>query len=134
MIPAGILETALYASDLDAAEEFYGTVLGLEREQRVDDRHVFFRCGEGMLLIFNAVETAVASGPLPIPTHGASGQGHVCFRAGRDEIEAWRERLGHHGVEIDSDFEWPNGVRSIYFRDPAGNSLEFTEPRLWGLK
>lgn len=134
MTPAGILETALYATDLDAAEEFYATVLGLEREQRADNRHVFFRCGEGMLLIFNAAETANAAGPLPVPTHGASGSGHVCFRASSDEIETWRLRLERHGVEIESDFNWPNGARSIYFRDPAGNSLEFSEPRLWGLK
>ena len=26
---------------------------------------------------------------------------------------------------------WPNGARSIYVRDPAGNSLEFAEPALW---
>ncbi|HUH50108.1 MAG TPA: glyoxalase/bleomycin resistance/extradiol dioxygenase family protein, partial [Mycoplana sp.] len=25
------------------------------------------------------------------------------------------------------------GARSIYFRDPAGNSLECAEPGLWGL-
>jgi len=31
------------------------------------------------------------------------------------------------------DFEWPQGGRSIYFRDPAGNSLEFAEPRIWRL-
>ena len=134
MTPAGILETALYATDLDAAEEFYTTVLGLEREQRADNRHVFFRCGEGMLLIFNAAETTNAAGPLPVPTHGASGPGHVCFRASSDEIETWCLRLERHGVEIESDFKWPNGARSIYFRDPAGNSLEFSEPRLWGLK
>ncbi|MGN6582964.1 MAG: glyoxalase/bleomycin resistance/extradiol dioxygenase family protein, partial [Rhizobiaceae bacterium] len=26
-----------------------------------------------------------------------------------------------------------SGGRSIYFRDPAGNSIEFAEPRIWGL-
>ena len=30
-----------------------------------------------------------------------------------------------------ADFQWPNGARSIYFRDPAGNSIEIAEPRLW---
>jgi catechol 2,3-dioxygenase-like lactoylglutathione lyase family enzyme len=25
------------------------------------------------------------------------------------------------------------GGRSIYFRDPSGNSLEFAEPRIWGI-
>jgi hypothetical protein len=38
------------------------------------------------------------------------------------------------GVEIESDFLWPSGGRSIYFRDPAGNCLEFADPRIWGLK
>ncbi|TCL95997.1 glyoxalase/bleomycin resistance protein/dioxygenase superfamily protein [Rhizobium sp. PP-WC-2G-219] len=50
----GILETALYASDLDAADRFYGEVLGLERITRVDGRHLFFRCGQGVLLIFRS--------------------------------------------------------------------------------
>ena len=27
--------------------------------------------------------------------------------------------------------DWPNGARSLYFRDPAGNSVEIAEPRLW---
>ncbi|MEM9371124.1 MAG: glyoxalase/bleomycin resistance/extradiol dioxygenase family protein, partial [Pseudomonadota bacterium] len=29
MTPSGILETALYATDLDAAEDFYSGILGL---------------------------------------------------------------------------------------------------------
>ena len=37
------------------------------------------------------------------------------------------------GVEIEVDYLWPGGGRSIYFRDPAGNSLEFAEPSIWGL-
>ena len=55
--PRHILETALYADDLDAAERFYGNLLGLERVTRAGDRHVFFRCGDGMLLVFNASES-----------------------------------------------------------------------------
>ena len=53
----GILETALYVDDLDAAEAFYGELLGLERVLRAGDRHVFYRCGPGILLIFNRAET-----------------------------------------------------------------------------
>ena len=30
MTPSGILESALYVTDLEAAEEFYRAVLGLE--------------------------------------------------------------------------------------------------------
>jgi catechol 2,3-dioxygenase-like lactoylglutathione lyase family enzyme len=129
---ARILETALYAADLDAAEAFYGGVLGLERVARAGERHVFFRLGGTMLLVFNPEETERPSTGLPVPPHGARGAGHVAFAAEAAELDDWRERLLAAGIAIEADFLWPNGARSIYVRDPAGNSVEFTEPRLWG--
>jgi catechol 2,3-dioxygenase-like lactoylglutathione lyase family enzyme len=136
MIPAAILESALYVDDLDKAEAFYGEVLGLTRIAKVDGRHVFFRCGDGVLLLFNADATEIplpVDARLPVPPHGARGPGHLCFRASGEEIKAWRRDLEKKGVAVEADFEWPNGGRSIYFRDPAGNSLEFAEPEIWGL-
>jgi catechol 2,3-dioxygenase-like lactoylglutathione lyase family enzyme len=134
--PAQILEAALYASDLDAAEAFYEKTLGLEKIARGGNRHVFFRCGPGVLLIFNPHETIhpYQEGQLPVPPHGATGQGHLCFRATSDEIDEWAARLTAAGVDIESEVEWPGGGRSIYFRDPAGNSLEFAEARIWGIE
>lgn len=133
--PRAILETALYAADLDAAEAFYGGVLGLERAMRAGERHVFFRLDGAMLLIFNPAETALpppAEG-LPVPPHGAAGPGHVAFAATAAELDRWRARLEAAGVAIEADFRWPGSdARSIYVRDPAGNSVEFAEPRLWG--
>lgn len=135
MSPDRILETALYAPDLDAAERFYGGVLGLERIRREGDRHVFYRCGAGVLLVFNPAETMrpPAPGKLPVPPHGMSGEGHVCFAAGGSALEDWRRRLQAAGVAVESEVDWPQGGRSIYVRDPAGNSVEFAEPRIWGL-
>jgi catechol 2,3-dioxygenase-like lactoylglutathione lyase family enzyme len=135
MRPKAILETALYVDDLGKAEQFYGSVLGLDLISIVPGRNMFFRCGEGVLLLFNAAATRVAlQGPLPVPTHGASGQGHVCFRASSAEMDLWIVHLRNQGVEIEADFFWPSsGGRSIYFRDPSGNSLEFGEPKIWGL-
>ncbi len=132
--PTRILETALYAADLDAAEAFYGGLLGLERVARAGTRHVFYRCGAGILLIFNPEETEAASTPpaLPVPAHGARGPGHICFAATEAEIEGWAARLPAAGVPLEADFRWPNGARSIYVRDPAGNSVEFAEAGLWG--
>lgn len=131
----GILETALYADDLDAAEAFYGNVLGLARITRVGNRHVFFRCGDGVLLIFNAAETVKppAAGALPVPPHGTQGKGHMCFRVGAQALDAWKAKLEAAGVAIEADIRWPNGARSFYFRDPAGNSLECAEPGLWAI-
>ena len=136
MQPSAILESALYVTDLDAAAEFYAQVMGLERIASAEGRHVFFRCGQGVLLLFNAQATRVPAAPgarLPVPPHGAVGQGHLCFAATGVEIERWKARLDGLGIVIEADFEWPNGGRSIYFRDPSGNSIEFAEPRIWGL-
>jgi catechol 2,3-dioxygenase-like lactoylglutathione lyase family enzyme len=134
MTPSAILETVLYATDLAAAETFYTRVLGLTLYAKTEGRHVFFKLESQMLLIFNPDETRrPASGLLPVPSHGASGEGHVCFKADAAAIEAWRHRLGTSGIAIEADFEWPGGGRSIYVRDPAGNSVEFAEPRIWGL-
>ena len=136
MTPAGILETVLYARDLAAIEGFYRDTLGLEPFTKVAGRHLFYRCGNQVLLIFNPDATRVppAPGALPVPPHGADGEGHICFRASAAEIEAWRKRLEAKGVAIEADFEWPGGGRSIYFRDPAGNCLEFAEARIWRLE
>ena len=139
MTPSGVLETVLSAADLDAAADFYVRVLGFALHSKVPGRHIFFRCGGQMLLIFNPAETSKGPplGALPVPPHGAiaaAGAGHVCFRAEVGEIDRWRAHLEAAGVAIESDFIWPaSGGRSIYFRDPAGNSLEFAEPRIWGL-
>ena len=136
MKPSAILESALYVTDLDAAEAFYRDVLGLEKIAKVDGRHVFFRCGEGVLLLFNAEATRPAPPPdakLPVPPHGTVGQGHLCFAATVEEIDGWRVALTRRGIAVEADFEWPQGGRSIYFRDPSGNSIEFAEPRIWGL-
>lgn len=134
--PDGILETALYVADLDAAERFYGEVIGLERIARVEGRHVFFACGAGLLLLFRPDKTVEPpSNPaMPVPPHGAKGPGHACFKAKPVDMDAWRGHLEGAGIEIEADFRWPNGARSIYFRDPDGNSLEFAEPKLWGLE
>ncbi len=50
----------------------------------------------------------------------------------REEIDEWKTALTRRGIEVEADFEWPSGGRSIYFRDPSGNSIEFAEPRIWG--
>ncbi len=127
-----VLETCLYVDDLPAAEEFYTRVLGLEVLTRQEERHVFFRCGGQMLLLFNPAHTD--HGDDEIPHHGARGSGHVAFGVEADELPAWRAWFAAEGVPIESEVEWPNGALSVYFRDPADNCLELATPSLWGLK
>ena len=129
-----MLETALYVDDLAAARRFYADVLGLPLVVEAEGRHVFFRIGAGMLLLFDAAATAKPPAPPPalqVPPHGAKGPGHACFAVAREDLAGWRARLLAAGVVIESQVTWPNGAQSLYFRDPAGNSLELAEPALW---
>jgi catechol 2,3-dioxygenase-like lactoylglutathione lyase family enzyme len=127
----GVLETSVYADDLDAADRFYQRVLGLHRHARVDDRHLFFRCGDDMFLVFRTDRTSEPDST--VPPHGATGPSHVAFSVHESSIDAWRHRLLGMGVEIEAEVEWPRGGHSLYFRDPAGNSLELASPRIWGI-
>ncbi|MBZ9996385.1 VOC family protein [Mesorhizobium sp. BH1-1-4] len=136
MTPSAILESALYVTDLAEAETFYTDMLGLILLGKVEGRHLFFRCGPGVLLIFNAEATKIPPAPdakLKVPPHGAVGDGHLCFAATAAEIHAWKAHLQARKIAIESEFEWPQGGRSLYIRDPSGNSIEFAEPRIWGL-
>ena len=127
-----IFETCLYVDDLEAAKKFYADVLGLEFYAEVEGRHVFFRCGDAMFLLFNpeATKDVTIEG---IGAHGAHGEGHAAFHMREDELDQWRAQLEAKGVEIESDLTWPNGGRSLYFRDPSGNSVELVTPKVWEL-
>ena len=140
MVPPleGVLEACLYADDLDAAHSFYAGALGLAVVARDDDRHLFFRAGDStMFLVFNPARTADVheenAGSIAVPPHGATGPGHVAFAVADADLDDWRSHLSARRITIEREISWPNGGRSLYLRDPAGNSIELASPRLWGL-
>jgi catechol 2,3-dioxygenase-like lactoylglutathione lyase family enzyme len=70
-----------------------------------------------------------------IPSHGATGAGHVALAVSAEAMASWRERLIAHDVVIEHEQSWSLGTKSIYFRDPDGNSLELIDAshyrRVW---
>ena len=125
----GVHEAALYVDDLTVAERFWRR-LGLQLIGKQPDRHVFFRAGRDMLLLFDARKTARSG---DVPAHGAAGPGHVALDVpGTDALESWREHLAVAGVPIEHEHEWPSGGRSLHFRDPSGNSIELITRGSWG--
>ena len=126
-----ILETCLYVNDLEEAKEFYTQVLGLEVFSQMENRHLFFRCGGQMFLLFNPEETSIRRPGWVVPTHGARGPGHIAFRIPQSEIPDWRRVLKERKVDIEVEIDWPRGGHSIYFRDPAGNSVELATEGTW---
>ncbi len=124
-----VLETCLYVDDLDKAETFYTQVLGLDCFDHEPGVYAFFTLDGAMLLLFNA--EATAGDDQDLPRHGAIGAGHVAFTVDEDTLPAWRDKLAAHDVPIEHEQDWPGGYRSVYFRDPAGNSLELAPRGMW---
>jgi len=79
------------------------------------------------MLIFDPA--AAAAPGRRVPSHGARGAGHVAFRV--ESLDAWREHLSKHQIEIEREIHWGAEIASIYFRDPAGNSVELASGELW---
>jgi catechol 2,3-dioxygenase-like lactoylglutathione lyase family enzyme len=126
-----VVETAIYADDLQATEIFYGTVLGLPVIGKEPGHHVFFQVGEASVLLAFKAEATLKGDALP--PHGATGPGHFALGIEPEAFAAWRKLLQSHGVLIEKEVDWPRGGKSIYFRDPAGNLVELITPGVWGL-
>jgi catechol 2,3-dioxygenase-like lactoylglutathione lyase family enzyme len=125
-----VVETAVYAADLSAAEDFYAGVLGLPVAGREPGRHVFFQVGAGNVLLVFDPATTIRAGEFP--PHGAAGPGHFALGVRPETLDGWRRHLTESGVVIEKEFAWPRGGHSLYFRDPAGNSVELVTPGVWG--
>ena len=126
----GIYETILYVDDLRAADAFYGGVLGLKQIRESADLLDGFRLPTGgVLLIFLAAQSIKPG--RGVPSHGAVGPGHLAFSVGPGELAAWKATLASAGVAIEHEHEWKPGVRSVYVRDPAGNSVELVDGEIW---
>jgi catechol 2,3-dioxygenase-like lactoylglutathione lyase family enzyme len=81
-----------------------------------------------MLLLFVASASRL---PGDTPPHGAQGPGHVAFAVAPEEMAGWRQHLCRRQVAIEREIAWPHGGDSIYFRDPAGNSVELATSTIW---
>src|SRR5262245_4610608 len=107
-------------------KRFYEDVLGLRLVDGPDELSAAFRPPDGgVLLLFDPARSGEAG--RAVPSHGADGAGHIAFTAPPGDLDRWRGRLEELGVEIEREVEWGGGRRSLYVRDPAGNSVELTE-------
>lgn len=122
-----VLETCVYARDIDAARRFYEEVMGLDCFVFKPPRQAFFDAGDGVFLVFNPDETKEDE---QLPPHGADGSCHVCFRVDAEELDQWRNTFEDADLEV-HEATWPNGD-SLYVYDPAGNLVEVAPGEIWG--
>ena len=126
----GVYETVVYSHDLQAMAGFYADVLGLRLVAGPGELAAAFRLPSGaMFLVFDP--SASGAPGRDVPSHGATGSGHVAFAVGQGQLEGWRALLDELGIEIEREVTGDQGGRSLYVRDPAGNSVELTEDDLW---
>lgn len=116
-----IKETCLYVHDLDQAKEFYHDTLGLPVISYIKGKHIFFRAGSSVLLVFNPEDSRTKDSP---PAHYAEGKQHFAFEVPKKEYEAAKQTIINKGITIIDKVIWSSGQESFYFNDPAGNILE----------
>jgi catechol-2,3-dioxygenase len=126
----GLGEVSILVKDLDAMQKFYEEVVGLEVLRR-DESFVFFKIAEGYgghtqnLALFQAENRyllenkSIELNPEQTTLH------HIALNVALDDFESEKMRLEGLGLKVNATVhEWIH-VRSMYFSDPEGNSLEF---------
>lgn len=131
----GVLETALYVSDMARARAFFEEVMGLA-PFNADHRFTAYGAGgRSVLLLFARGETdetvILPDGMGTIPSHDGEGRVHLAFAIAAEALAAWEARLSHCGIAIEGRTHWPRGGESLYFRDPDGHLLELATPGVW---
>ncbi|MBR0551519.1 VOC family protein [Stakelama marina] len=129
----GLLETALYISDMERSRRFYAEMLGL-REMLATDRLTAFDAGSrGVLLLFQQGATSEdsVSEAGTVPGHHGKGKLHMAFAIAAGSYDAWKTHLECANVKMRGEMRWPKGGRSMYFEDPDGHVLELATPGLW---
>jgi catechol 2,3-dioxygenase-like lactoylglutathione lyase family enzyme len=116
-----IKETCLYVSDLERAKKFYSEALELPLISYLPGKHIFFRAGNSVLLIFNPEDSKKKTSP---PSHFGGGHQHFAFEVKAADYERAKEEIKSKGIKIVDEVIWKSGKESFYFNDPEGNVLE----------
>jgi catechol 2,3-dioxygenase-like lactoylglutathione lyase family enzyme len=149
----GINHVALVCSDMQRTVDFYSGVLGMPLIKAIDlpgglGQHFFFDAGNGDCVAFFWFTDAPdgvpgISAPIALPglgeiTSAVSTMNHLAFHVPPEKFDEYREKLKAKGVRVGpvlnhDESEWQASptlhpgvyVRSFYFQDPDGITLEF---------
>ena len=113
----GVYEVVIRVRDLERAEKFYCSQLGLEVGLRDDRGMLFLRAGGSAGMVVLQQDS------------GAWPTQHLALRVDAAKIERAAEQLREQGIEAQGPIlhEWMP-AKSVYFSDPDGHQLEFCAP------
>ena len=122
----GLDHVVLRVADMARAVKFYGDVLGLFEERRIEAAGlIMLRAGHSMIDLQDVKQGA------PVPAPEAGNMDHLCLRVEPWDEAAIKRHLDAHGVKYlptvmryGADGNGP----SIYIVDPDGNEVELKGP------
>ena len=118
----------MYFEDLASARHFYHDKLNLPIVSDVENKHIFFRVGNSMLLCFNPQDSKQKERP---PGHYASGKYHFALEVPREDYENQKAEFINKGLAIIDRVIWKTGQESFYFEDPIANVVEIVPEGIW---
>jgi glyoxylase I family protein len=126
----------LCSTNVAALDEFYRTVLDMQREPGLEENRVMNAGGyPGKVAFISDGTTQFHLAEKDLNVSFRTGQavnpverGHIAFRT--DDIEAFKRRLKEKGIPFSDYGAWAmNGWEQIFFYDPDGNIVEVHQVR-----
>lgn len=119
-----LINTCLITNDVGRLAAFYGKVLQMQPHQ-AGENYFEFRTGAGVLALF-----AADAQEKYIPGSATGSQNHSSILEFRvDDVDQEYQRLREFVKPwVKGPTTQPWGTRSIYFRDPDGNLVDFFTP------
>jgi catechol 2,3-dioxygenase-like lactoylglutathione lyase family enzyme len=116
-----LVNTCLFTGNVNRLVEFYEAILQM-KANRADETYASFSTGVGVLGIFSL---AAQEKYIPGSTEGVKN-GSMVLEFKVVDVDAEYKRLqGQVKVWVKPPTTQPWGSRSIYFRDPDGNLVDF---------
>ena len=125
-------EVVLRIRDLDAMQEFYEKVVGLELVERYENMMAFFRIApdyeghtQSLALFDQSDEADHRSRHYDGFDPDKSTLHHIAFTISASDYETEKQRLENLGLDVETGVHAWVHYRSLYITDPEGNVVEF---------
>jgi len=123
----GILESALYVSDVTRSIHFYEDIFEFTGISDFGSRGCAMHAGpHQVLLLFKKGASREITSP-----HDGDGELHLAFAISSAELAYWESWLAQKGIAVEEKRSWELGGTSLYFRDPDRHLIELATPGTW---